>query len=461
LNIAFNWFQSLFLYLAGINEGITIMTDSTKTIKKKNNKSEILKSWNSYEFGLRVPATINKDNKIEVLFTFIDPITKKGKQIKRSTDINRYADKDTYTKQAKDLIESLIDLLEAGWNPITNKIPEKSDRLTEKSTIEMCLAYWKRQRTIDFDSGKIQKGELGLSNRVLELFQAYLKHFNLTNEKPGFFTVNDVNKFMRYIEPDTQKLIKKVIPESKLGVKKEEKPTPLAKTTYNSYLYRLSFFFEFLITERLIVFNPTRGAHKYQTKNLKTKYTIYENDELETVRACLNEEDRFKDLLIGIHLLYSYRIRAKEQYRIKVGWFDFEDNSLQIPEEVIERNRKIKATKNGNSASFSISPKVMDLIKDYLGDNIHSAEYFLFGGKKQKYESYFSNKFKNMLIKYNLPLHLKFYALKHTSNYNSYETLGIEALSKINRHSNISQTQDYIKSKLRKEIITINPDTEF
>jgi hypothetical protein len=39
--------------------------------------------------------------------------------------------------------------------------------------------------------------------------------------------------------------------------------------------------------------------------------------------------------------------------------------------------------------------------------------------------------------------------------------MGIEALSKVNRHSSIAQTQDYIKSKLRKEVIKIDADLEF
>lgn len=433
------------------------MGKTAKTREKKNNKSAVLKVWNGYEFRLRVPATINKDNKIEVLFTAIDPVTKKGKQIKKSNGIDRYADVDTYTKQAKELIESLIELLEAGWNPISNKMPDKVDRLTEKSNVETCLIFWKKQRHEDFQAGKIQKGELQASYRLLDLFLAYLKKFNLDAEKPSFFTVNDINKFMRYIEPDTSKVIPKKDKEDNII----KRVTPLSKPSYNSYLHRLSFFFEFLITERLIVYNPTKGAHKYKTKNLQTKFTIYEDDELSLVRQCLAKEDKYKDMLIGTHLLYTYRIRAKEQYRIKVGWFDFSNNLLIFPEEVEERGRRIKSTKNGNAAAFSVSDRLMNLIKGYLGENINNPDLFLFGGKVQKYESYFSNKFKNMCKKHGLPSHLKFYGLKHTSNYNALNTMGIEALSKVNRHSSIAQTQDYIKSKLRKEIIKIDADLEF
>jgi site-specific recombinase XerD len=429
----------------------------TTESKKTYTKNPILKVWNGYEFRLHVPKVINKDNKIEVHFTYIDPTTKKGKQIKKSNKINRFADPKTYTNQANDLVESLIEMLEEGWNPIENTMPEKVDRLTEKSNIETCLVFWRKQRQADFDAGKIQTGELQASNRVLDLFLAYLKKFNLDGEKPSYFTVNDINKFMRYLEPDTSKLIPKK--DKKGNIIK--RVTPLAKPSYNSYLHRLSFFFEFLITERLIVFNPTRGAHKYQTRNLQTKFTIYEDDELSLVRECLAKEDKYKDMVIGTHLLYTYRIRAKEQYRIKVGWFDFENNLLIFPEEVEERGRKIKSTKNGNAAAFSISDKLMNLVKEYLGDKINDPDLFLFGGRTQKYESYFSNKFKNMCKKHGLPSHLKFYGLKHTSNYNALNTMGIEALSKVNRHSSISQTQDYIKSKLRKEIIKIDADLEF
>ncbi|NQX38411.1 Site-specific recombinase XerD [Pedobacter steynii] len=411
--------------------------------ENKNKKNPILRTWNNYEFRLYVPKNISKDNKIEVHFSYLNPATGKEKQIKRSNGIDRYAKPKIYTEQANKLIEVLIDLIKSGWDPINKTLPGYK-KLTGSSTMQECIESWLKVRDGHFEDKKIQKGELNSTKNVFNLFTKFLVENELYQAKPSYFTVNDIDQFMRYIE----------------------KAQNLGKASYNSYLSRLTYFFDFLIIERLIVFSPTKGAHRYSTKNLETRYKIYEDDELKMVKDLLTTDPNFNDLLVAANLLYSYRIRGKEQLRIKMSFFDFEHNLLTFPVEVMERGRMINATKNGNPATFLLSENIMTQIKGYLGDAINKPDFYLFGGKNQpgpnqRFESYFSNKFAYLRRKYNLSSKLKFYALKHTSNYNSYESIGIEKLSKVNRHASISQTQDYIKSKLKKEIISVRSETEF
>lgn len=428
--------------------------------EKKNKTNPILKIWNGYEFRLHVPKVINKDNKIEVHFNYVNPATGHAKQIKRSSGIDRYSTKKIYTEQAQELVEALIRNLEAGYNFITGETSDYS-KLSTASTVTQCIDAWLKVRQSDFEIGRIQKGEMNLTNNVLSLYRAYLLKNNLSFEKPSIFTVNDINQFMRYIEKDSNRL--RTYEE---GDKKKDKVTPLGKHTYNSYLARLSYFFEFLRIERLIVYNPVEGAHKYQTANLETRFKIYEDDELELVRKLLSENDDYIDLLLASHFLYGYRIRGKEQLRIKVKYINFETGTLIIPQEVEEHGRTIKGTKNGNGAEFQLNKKILDLIKLYLGDSINEPEYFIFGGqnkpgKTQRYESFFSNRFAKFRTEKELPKHLKFYSLKHTSNYSDYQELGIEALSLLNRHSTIGTTQVYINSKLKKHVIRISEDGGF
>lgn len=430
--------------------------------KNTEKKDSIIKSWKGIDFRLYVPKLINKDNKIEVHFTYVNPETNQAKQIKRSTGIDRYATKDIYREQAELLVDTLIDkFLEQDYNFLTNTYPEYS-KLTKSSSINKCIDVWLQQRQGDFNSGKIQKQEITSTKMIFMMYLKYLKINHQENLKPEIFTRTDIDRFMRSIEKDTSILNPRFNKDG--SVKK--KVIPLQAVSYNLYLSRLAFFFEFLIIERLCVFNPTKGAHRYNTSNIKTRYTIFENDELDTVRTLLAESPVYLDLLLASHLLYSFRIRLIEQLRIRVGWINFKTGLLSLPEFTEERGKTVKTTKNGNSETFMLSPKLLGMIRSYVGDNIKHSEHFLFGGSnkvgaKQRFYSYFSNKWARFREDKKLPLHLKLYALKHTSNYNSFEELGIEGLSAINRHSKISQTQVYIKSKLSKRTITINPDSEF
>jgi integrase len=294
------------------------------------------------------------------------------------------------------------------------------------------------------------------------MFLAHLTKNHQENEHPDIFTRNDIDRFMRIIEKDTMTYN----PRFNVDGTIKDKVIPLSPVSYNLYLSRLAFFYEFLVIERVCVYNACKGAHRYKISNLKTRYTIFEDDELETVRELLKSSPDYLDMLLSSHLLYSYRIRFKEQLKIRVGWIDFKTGILSLPERTIEHGKVVKTTKNGNSATFQLSERLLKMIKSYLGSNIKERDFFLFGGKnesgsRQKSNSYFSKKWEIFKRDNNLPDHLKFYALKHTSNYNSFEQLGIEGLSQINRHKKISQTQAYINSKLSKKTIIINSENEF
>ena len=93
-------------------------------------------------------------------------------------------------------------------------------------------------------------------------------------------------------------------------------------------------------------------------------------------------------------------------------------------------------------------------------------DWFLFGGhgkagKKQLDDQFFSSRWNMFKQDYKLPEHLKFYALKHTSNYNSYTILGADGLMQVNRHASPSQSYDYVKSKERLRVIEVDESQHF
>lgn len=410
----------------------------------KRSKARILKSWNDTTFRLFVPKTIDKNNKIEVHFNFFDSNNGKNKQIKKSNGIDRYASEKNYIEQANLLVDSLIELLKKGWNPITNEMPDHN-KLNANSNTNDCINSWLEVRESDKEAKKIQADELKTTKMVLEYFVKYLKRNHLLFEKPAILTKTDIDQFMRWFEKN----------------RKFEKPT------YNSYLYRLSYFFKYIITERVISHNPAHGAFKYKTKQLETRNKIFNEVELADVKAKLESQPKYKDLKLAINLLYTYRIRGAEQLRIKIGMFDFKQNLLLLPTQVEENGEMVNMTKNGMAAAFKLSDDVVEMVIDYIGDdNMKNKHFYLFGGhnkpkEKKCNKQFITNLWTKFKTEFDLPEHLKWYALKHTSNSKTLLTTGSDQLSIINRHLDANQINTYTAEMRRKQIIEVDDSHKF
>ncbi|RZK37147.1 MAG: hypothetical protein EOO90_25915 [Pedobacter sp.] len=404
--------------------------------------TKILKVWNNIKFKLYVPEKIDKNNKIEVHFSYLNPVTGKNKYLKKSTGIDRHATKKVYTQQANDLIETLIECIIGGWDPISDTYPDYV-KLNSQSNINESIKMWLKVRQMDQENGLISTDEIKVTGFLFSLFSAFLKQNHMLAYKPEQFTCNDINFFMRT----------------------HEKLKGWSPVTYNSYLYRLSFFFKFLYDERIITFNPCTPAHKYKTRNLKTRYNIFEQADLKLVKKHLTEDSKFQDLYIASKFLFEYNIREAEQLRIKLSWIDWERGELTFPEKVEERGRMVGGTKNGLGAKFRLREDMLLLLKGYIGTKDGVDNYLIGGnnrpGPGQRGKQFLSNRWWKFRETYDISKNLKLYALKHTGNYESLETVGIEKLSQMARHSNISQTQDYVKSKLNKQIITIDGKVGF
>jgi integrase len=244
-----------------------------------------------------------------------------------------------------------------------------------------------------------------------------------------------------------------------------EKKRKLGKPTYNSYLHRLKFFYKYLVNERVVNFNPCVPAHYYKTKNLKTRFQIFEPEELDHVRNLIVGDPKFADLYIACKFLFEYNIREAEQLRIKLGWINWKKCELRIPEKIIEADRERNATKNGMSAVFEIRDDLLELIAEYIGERTDKNNY-LFGGHnrpslKKMNDSFLSMRWAKFRKDYDISAKLQLYALKHTGNYENYDQIGLQKLSEIARHASISQTQEYVNSKLKKRIIKIEGKSHF
>lgn len=409
----------------------------------KENKSKLLKEWEGIKFRLYVPKVIDKDNKIEVHFTYTS-IEGIKKQVKQSTGIDRYSKESVFTKDALLLVDACILMLQNGYNYITKSYPDHI-KLHSKSTITDCIYYWLKLRQQDVEDGKMQAKGLETVTHIFDFFNSWLIKNHIQKQVPDYFTKNDINAFLRSVEQERE----------------------WGKATYNAYNHRLNHFWKFLISERVTSWNPVTDSFRYKLANVATRFQIYEDADLESVKTLMTNDKTFTDLTIATNLLYTYRIRGAEQLRIRVKYFDFEKNLLTIPTTTLDAdNAAILSLKNGGSAKWELLPEDAQMIKDYIGKNIDNPDYFLFSGhnksgQKQVNDEFLSHKFSNFRKKYNLSDSLKWYALKHTANYNASEVMTPEEQRILNRHSDIATTAGYKESKVKKQVIRVNKSHKF
>lgn len=409
----------------------------------KENKSKIIKEWEGITFRLYVPKIIDKNNKVEVQFTYTSPEGVK-KQVKQSTGIDRYAKETVFTKQALELVDACILGMKNGYNWVTKSYPEHI-KLHSKSTITECIYQWLKLRQQDVEDGKVNEKGVEIVNHLFDYFNTWLSNNHFTKQVPDYFTKNDINAFLRTVE----------------------KERGWGKSTYNSYNHRLNHFWKFLISERVTPWNPVTDSFRYNLKNVETRNKIYEDDELEIVKQHLSNDDKFKDLLIATNLLYTYRIRGAEQLRIRIKYFDFENNILSIPTTTLNSdNQVISSLKNGGRARWELLPEDAVMIKEYIGKNIVNGDFYLFSGHnksgiKQVNDEFISQKFQKLRIKYDLPDTLKWYALKHTANYNTSDVMTPEQQRILNRHQDIKTTAGYKESKELKQVIKVDKSHRF
>lgn len=409
----------------------------------KENKSKILKTWEGINFRLYVPKVIDKNNKVEVHFTYTSPSGEK-KQVKSATGIDRYAKEATYTKQAFELVDALIRLLQQGYNFKTKSYPDHI-KLHSKSTITECIYEWLKLRQQDVDDLKINIKEFEITTHLFDYFNAWLAKNHFNNQTPEYFTKNDINVFLR----DT---------EIQRG---------WGKATYNSYNHRLNYFYKFLISERVTAWNPVTDSYRYKLANVATRFQIYEDVELSEVKEKLSVDKSFTDLYISIILLYNYRVRGAEQLRLKIKYFDFENSILTIPAQEMNAYGFFEdVLKNGEGARIELHREDLEIIKNYIGKNIDEPEFYLYSGhnksgRKKCNDEFLSQKFDKFRLKYDLPKGLKWYAIKHTANYNTSDDLTLEQQRIINRHKRSTTTIGYKEAKVKKQLIRVDEKHRF
>ncbi|RYF17062.1 MAG: hypothetical protein EOO42_16080, partial [Flavobacteriales bacterium] len=395
-----------------------------KSDKMKQSKhSQLIHIWEDYEFYLSIPKTFTGSNKPFVYFYYLNSKTNKTERIRKYIGKNDGIIKQIRS-EAKNLILELITLLNDNWNPITDL--QNEEVINSTSSIEECIAYWINKRQESLKNQSIAKKTLKNNKILMMHLRSFLDNSSLSHIKAKNITNVHVKEFL-----DTKAF------ERKWG-----------KVSYNTYLIDLGTFFNYLKDLKIIKENPCNKVSKKNTRFDSTRFKVFEKEELLTVSTLLSSDKSFYGLHIATKLLFQYNIRPLELTRLQISDLILKDALLIIPPT---------KTKNGNEARFRLDEQIINLLTSLIAD--YTKEYYIFGGRskpsqQQVCADYFGQSWRFFKKKYNLPNHLKLYALKHTSNYYDIESgASYEEIRQRNRHANLQVTTLYIKERLFKNEI--------
>ena len=396
---------------------------------KKKDEAFIIQTWGDYEFKL-FPGSAK--TKPYLHFQFLNPDTGKEVRQRKSTGLKPGESITKLKKEAKALSEAIIDLLSQGWNPINNTI--NGIPITPLSTIQECIEYWLTQREEMVKNTAMKIKALKMNKYLMGYFKTWLTVKGYLFRKPNSFNKIDIDNFL----------------QTTASARK------WGKVSYNCYRTDLGTFFNYLKTLKIISENPVKESMRKSTKNDSSRFKIYEEDELLDVVTLLAKDKRYLGLYVASKMVYFYNLRPIEITRIQVNNIDFQKKLLTL---------RYDQTKNKNEAIFQLNEEMFNLL-DNLTSN-YPSDYFVFGrrckpSKLQVHQDYFGAKFHRFRLKHNISEHLKFYALKHSSNYwDLQDGASPEEIRQRNRHSSLQVTTMYIKERLHKNHIKPSQSNRF
>jgi integrase len=395
----------------------------------KKNTSIIIQTWGDYEFKL-FPGT--KSTKPYVHYQFVNPNTGKGERQRVLTGLKPGASLTSLKQDAKHVVTALINLLSKGYNPIAESFNDLP--ITPLSPIKDCIPYWLKQRELKVQNQAMKEKALKMNQYLMDYFTEWLTDKKYLMRKASTFTKIDIDHFL-----ESTSLKRK-----------------WNKVSYNCYRTDLGTFFNFLVTLKITSENPVQSSAKKNTKRDSSRFKIYEASELKNVVELLAKDKSYFGLYIASKMVFHYNIRPVELTRIQVRDIDFVKKTITLSPD---------KTKNGDEAIFALNDEVYNLLDDLVANK--PIDYYVFGhrckpSQLQIHQDYFGQKWRMFRQKYNIPERLKFYALKHSSNYYDLQSgASFEEIRQRNRHGNLQVTTLYIRERLFKNAIKASESSMF
>lgn len=398
---------------------------------KKQKQSLLIHVWEEYEFYLYIPETVSRNSKPFIFYYYQDQETQKSIRVRKFIGQNN-GDRKLIQVEAKKAIPAIVDLLEANWNPLKNAY--NALKISPLSSISHCIEYWLQARITACENNSISAKKLKADKIVMMHLKDYLTKRGLMNNRISAITSIHLKEFL----------------DNKAFERNWN------KVSYNTYRVDIGTFFNYLVSLTVIKTNPVLKIPKKSIKHDSSRFKVFEAEELKMVAELLSKDKYFIGLHIASKILFKYNIRPIELTRIQVQDIDWQKQILTLAPN---------KTKNGNEARFMLDNEVIELLKVFVEDV--PQHYYIFCQRNkpsptQTFADYFGQRWRAFRKKYSLPSHLKFYALKHTSNYYDLQNgASFEEIRQRNRHSNLQVTTLYIKERLFKNVIKASTSDMF
>jgi integrase len=334
-----------------------------------------------------------------------------NKRIKLRADINRVKDPQEKLRRANELLQSVTELLEEGYNPLNEEANTKlRNEIISISVREAIVLYSKHLE----DNGTRKKS--------IQTYMSKLAYFNnvYADAKVNAITSLQIDHFLKSLKHDHS----------------------WTSTTFNAARQVLYGFMKYLVKQKYMALNPVEEIDRQKKVEGVSAHKPISNVDLQAIITYLNKHDPFTALFVKA--LYYTCIRPKELRGLTLGMIDFDNNRITIPGTL---------SKNKRTDSVVIDVSLRSEL-EVLNIEQHNKSLYLFAsagtiigeypvGENTPYHRFmkcldvlgFNNK------GYSL------YCIKHTSNIKRYleGDWSIAELMVANRHSNISQTETYLR----------------
>jgi len=337
-----------------------------------------------------------------------------GSRIKLSDGLNKIKDFDTKVKAFEILRATISQLLTEGYNPlfggndnlITNDAP--NDVITVTIAVETYLKVLR---------------ETKMRPKTISSYKSKLTYLV---DRYGNMDIKDVTPF------DVTYLIDILAANNNW-----------ANRTYNSCKIAWNGLFKMYRRKRIISENPTTEILNRALERT-TKHTIFNNEDKERLKASF-ENDRYTKLFTSF--IYHSHIRPKELRTLQVKDIDLVSGVITIGKD---------KSKNKCNGKIAITEAIRAIITD-IGIGGVDGNAYVFGGNSKQiwglkqvgtntpYQRYMRHIDRLGLGGKEYTL----YSFKHYGNVIKYkEGYTSDRLAALNRHSNINETETYLKELL-------------
>lgn len=324
----------------------------------------------------------------------------------------------------------------------------KSDGLAQRKqrAVIMCdLLHQKLQeRTFNITTGQFEN-TAAESDTVAELISEYLVLIQLKVTKETYRNYTTLlTQFRNFVSGQTLRQINK---QTVRAFFKNLQVKPQSKRSYRTYL---SVFFNWLIeTKKAPISNPVLGL-KIEPNLPTERHRVYSKEEVKRILSyCDSRNDKI--LKTVIYMVYGAQIRLSELLRIKIGYFQLNNNKIMMPKGTSKIKTKsrtvlidepIKEYLLGLGIKYN-DPEISDMY--FIGKNkLYSGNQFV--GQNPMSKHTIDARFKELKRILGIEINKTLYGFKHTGNVNLIIN-GAELLELMfkNGHSKISQTETYAR----------------